>query len=186
MLKELVVIIMFFSLFSSFSAQNTEKRVTKRSVWRIIESADAGFNITFPCDPVITKKLFQEVPKVANLYTYKCEYDGISFSVSLPERFEDFDPNRAENNLKGVEQTLRSMIGEKAKMTSKGRSFQNYPSRLIEVESSDTLGRQLHIEHPRGMYGIQAFGKFRNEVERSKIETLAEKFIDSFTLVENR
>lgn len=57
--------------------------------------------------------------------------------------------------LKSV-QTLRSMMGEKAEMTSKSQSFQNYSSRLIEVDDGGTLGRQLNIEHPRGMYGIGA------------------------------
>ncbi len=75
MLKVLVLIAVLTSLFSSCSAQSLEPRAD----WKTVESPDAGFKATFPCEPASTKKLFQKEPKIANLYSYKCDHQGISF-----------------------------------------------------------------------------------------------------------
>jgi len=150
---------------------------------KLSKSPDAGFKATFPCEPASTKKLFQKEPKIANLYSYKCDHQGISFSISLPERFEDFDSSRIEQDLSGVEQTLRSMIGDKAQVVSKNRVVKTHSSREFEVDGGGTYGRQLNIAHPRGVYGVQAFGKYANKAGRSEIESLAQRFLDSFTFL---
>lgn len=59
------------TIASSCSAQNTE--------WLKFESEHAGFEVIFPCKPEISKKLFQQVPKEAFVYSFKCEFKGSSF-----------------------------------------------------------------------------------------------------------
>ncbi len=162
------------SLASSCSAQNAE--------WSKVESDDAGFEVMFPCKPEISKKLFQQVPKEAFLYSYKCEHEGISFSVSLPERFSDFDPAKADEELEGVEKTLRSMINSKAQIKTKNQLFFGNASREFEVDSGNVFGLQLNIAESRGVYGVQAFGKYETNEDREEIETRVRKFVNSFKL----
>lgn len=152
------------------------------SVWSKVESVDAGFETLFPCKPEISKKLFQQVSKEAYAYSHKCEFNGVNFSVSLPERFSDFDSAKADEELDGVEQTLRSMIGSNAQLEIKNQVLFENPSRGFEVDSGNVFGRQLNISHPRGVYGVQAFGKYENGGDRARIVEMVEKFVGSFKL----
>ena len=76
------------------------------------------FEALFPCKPEVSKKLFQKVPEEGYVYSYECRSAGMNFSVSLPERFHDFDPVKANEELEGVEQALKSMIGSTADITT--------------------------------------------------------------------
>ena len=81
-------------------------------VWPKVESVDAGFEALFRCTPEVSKKLFQKVPQKRLMYTLMSVISaGINFSVSLPERFHKSDPVKANEELEGVEQSLKSMIG---------------------------------------------------------------------------
>lgn len=175
--------ISFFLLlifFSSCSAQPNEKDAT----WRLVEPAEAGFKAMFPCDPKVSKKLFQETLKMAHLYTYECSFEGVRFSVSLPERFGDFDPKMSKERLDGTEGLLREGIGEKGRITAKDSDSNGYLSREFEVDSGNVYGRQFQIEHRRGQYGIQAFGKYERAKDRERISAIMARFIDSFKLSE--
>jgi len=155
------------------------------TVWQKVESTDAGFEILFPCKPEASKKLFQKVPKEAYLYTHKCDHKGISFSVSLPERFADFDSSRSNDELEGVETVLRSGIGAKADIKVSSHPYPNYASREFEVDSGNVYGLQLHVVHRRGVFGVQVFGKYTDDKERAQIEELSKTFIRSFKLLPN-
>lgn len=156
------------------------------SEWIKVESSDAGFEALFPCEPEISKKLFQKEPKEANAFSYKCNFKGINFSVSLPERFEEFDPNKVEEQLDGVEGFLRQSIGSHAVITRIDLKFSNYTSREFETVSDSVYGIQLHIAHPRGLYGVQAFGKYVTNSEQVKVKETVREFIGSFKLLDAR
>ncbi len=170
--------LLLISLTWSCSAQNSE--------WAKVKSEEALFEVMFPCKPEISKKLFQQVPKEAFVHSFKCEFNGISFSVSLPERFNDFDPTKADEELDGVEQTLRSMIGSKAQIKAKNQLFSANASRELEVDSGNVFGLQLNIAESRGVYGVQAFGKYEKNEDRAKIEEMARKFVGSFKFLEQQ
>ncbi len=135
MLRGLVLIVFLIGQVSACNVQN----VDPGNLWKVVKSKDAGFKASFPCDAVSTKKLFQEVPKLAHLYSFECEYEGINFSVSLPERFGEFDPIQVGQDLDGVEETLLSMIGKNARIISTNRIFQSYSLREFEVDSGETF-----------------------------------------------
>jgi hypothetical protein len=149
----------------------------------MVKATDAGFKALFPCKPERSKKLFQKEPKEANLYSYKCDYRETSFSVSLPERFEEFDAAKTEEQLSGIERTLRQMIGSNAAIKTKNQPIEGYEARAFEVESETVYGIQLNIAHPRGTYGVQGFGKFGEASEKIEIEEMVRKFIESFAFL---
>src|SRR5437868_2852970 len=103
-------------------------------VWSRVGSEDAGFEALFPCKPEVSKKLFQQVSKEAYLYSYECKYAGINFSVSLRERFHDFDPAKVGDEIDEQEQMLRSLIGSKANITASNRLFSGFASREFKAD----------------------------------------------------
>lgn len=153
------------------------------SVWVKVESAEAGFVTLFPCKPEFSKRLFQKEPKEANVFSYKCNFEGINFSVSLPERFEEFDPIKVEEELDGIEEFLKTSIGSNAEIIKRDLEISDYISREFEVESGNVYGLQLNIAHPRGIYGVQAFGKYATSRDKARVEEIIRKFITSFKLV---
>jgi hypothetical protein len=167
-------------IFVQFAASCSGQ--SQASPWSKIESAEAGFEILFPCQPEISKKLFQKEPKEANAYSYQCEFEGISFSVSLPERFEDFDPSKIEEQLDGIEEVLRMSIGSNAAVKTTNLRISDYLAREFEADGSGVYGLQLNIAHPRGIYGVQAFGKYDGSSTRAKVADSARKFVSSFKL----
>src|SRR5688500_13335029 len=88
-------------------------------VWKEFEFAEAGFKLAFPCDPVKRVNTYQEEPKLARVFSYKCSVAKFDFSVSLPERFGVFEPEKVDEELKGVEQIVRQMVDDKAAITSR-------------------------------------------------------------------
>lgn len=179
-----ILLMMFCLMFVVFAASCSGQ--SQSSIWSKIESQEAGFEVLFPCKPEISKKLFQEEPKEANVFSYKCEFEGINFSVSLPERFEDFDPSQIEEQLDGIEEVLRTSLVSNATVTPRNLKFSDYHSREFEVDSGNVYGLQLNIAHPRGVYGVQAFGKYDGSPARAKVVETARKFVGSFKLLETR
>ncbi|MGE3466320.1 MAG: hypothetical protein AB7J13_05250 [Pyrinomonadaceae bacterium] len=171
-----------FYLIVGFSLACSGQPSEKDASWTPVESSEAGFKAMFPCDPKVSKKLFQETPKVAHLYSYECTFEGVKFSVSLPERLGDFDPRLSKERLDSTEGLLREGIGEKGRITANDSDSNGYLSRDFEVDSGNVYGRQFLIEHLRGQYGIQAFGKYEGAMNRERILALASRFIDSFKL----
>lgn len=152
--------------------------------WKLVHSSEAGFDATFPCDPKLSKKLCQETPKFAHLYSYECTFEGVKFSVSLPERLGDYDPKMSKERLDSTEALLREGIGEKGRIVVEESDMNGYLSRKFEVDSGNVYGRQFQIEHTRGQYGVQAFGKYEGTKSRERIVSIVARFIDSFKLAE--
>lgn len=160
-------------------------------VWNDFEFVEAGIKIAFPCRPVESVKTFQEGPKLARVFSYKCSAAKFEFSVSLPERFGVFEPEKVNEDLKGVEQVLREIIDDKATITGRDVVVQTYVGREFYVRNDWTLGRQLHIAHPRGGYSIQISFTPTNESAFSKaqakeFESVAKRFFDSFVILDGK
>lgn len=145
-----VLLFLFCSLLGACNAQTT----SDNSEWKYFDFREAGFRIKFPCEPSSSVRTFQKIPKLARVFAYECVKHGVKFSVSLPERFGELDESKAKDSLDSVEKMLREMVSDKAEIATRDATIQGYPSRQFTVKNERTIGRQLHIEHPRGNYNL--------------------------------
>lgn len=188
-MKNFVCGLVFLATLSVTSCEAQPK--SAKWTWTNFESAEAGIKVDFPCEPVKSSKVFQEEPKLSRVFSLKCSMAKFDFSVSLPERFGEFEPDKVDEELSGVEQVLRTMIDDKATIATRNIVVQTYAAREFSVKNDWTLGRHLHIAHPRGSYNVQVLFNPTNDkaltgVEASEFESAAKRFFDSFVLLDGR
>lgn len=160
-----------------------------KMVWRDFEFTEAGLKVAFPCDPVTSVKTFQEEPKLARVFSFKCSEAKFDFSVSLPERFGSFESEKVDEELQSIEQVLKTMIDDKATISVRNVVVQGFSAREFSVKNDWTLGRQLHIAHPRGGYNVQISftptnDKALSRVQANEFESVAKRFFDSFVILD--
>jgi hypothetical protein len=98
----------------------------------------AGFAVDFPCEPKEREGVFQKEPTLARSFSYECSADGIKYSVSLPERFDEFDPSKASDQIQEIEQFLKKSIGPEGEVRGRDVQFGT-----IKLESCWSLGRTV-------------------------------------------
>ena len=154
--------------------------------WKNFNFSDSGVKVALPCEPSSEAKVFQNDPKLAQRYAYKCKKDNFDFSVSLAEHFGDFDQNKARENFDGIEDMLRKSIDNKATVTAKDSTFQSYAAREITAESENTLGKLLLVQNKRGTYNLLIMSRrdSNQSEERFKVEFQknAQQLFDSFEI----
>lgn len=141
----------------------------------------AGFAADFPCEPKEREGVFQKEPKLARSFSYECSADGIKYSVSLPERFDEFEPSKASEQLQEIEQFLKQSIGPEGEVRSRDVQFGDYKARELLVIGKNRVGKMINIAHPRGTYGVQAYSEKPSSIDMFDART--KKFFDSFKLV---
>jgi hypothetical protein len=161
---------------------------SNKFVWKTFEFKDAGVAISLPCEPERTAKVFQEKPKVARSYSFSCSEADFDFAVSLPERFNAFNPEKAEEELQNAERTLRVMIDDKAAISGRDMNIQGKLAREFTVKNDWTTGRQVAVVDERGIYNIQLSftapnGATLTVKQISEFHAVANKYFDSIKIV---
>lgn len=155
--------------------------------WKTYEFAEPGVRADFPCEPKLSEKVFQEKPRIARSFSIVCTHEGYDFSISLPERFGDYQLENVERELQESEDTLRIVFDDKARLTSTPIVFRTYLAREFSIRNDWTIGRQLVVAHERGLYSVQISRPDRTSTLSGKqiteFETIAKKFIGSFDLL---
>lgn len=170
-----MLLLMVFTASLSCSAQTRDKARGVRTF------SAAGFKAAFPCEPKEGIETFQEEPRPARLFSYTCVDRNIKYSISLPERFENFDETKTKEQLDGIEKTLRETAGENATVTTRASVRNGYESREIILKGAKKVGKMASIAHPRGIYGVQAYAE--KPVSQSEFDQRVEIFFDSFSVL---
>ncbi|MEQ1643731.1 MAG: hypothetical protein ABL959_09835 [Pyrinomonadaceae bacterium] len=177
-----------FFLLVAMSGFSCNAQPSSHFVWKDFEFQEAGVKASLPCVPDKSSKVFQEKPKLAKSYSVSCSTSDFSFAISLPERFDNFNPERADKELREAEDVLTRILEEKARLSGKEIIFQGLPAREFTVRNDWTTGRQIAIFHERGIYNLLVSftapeaAALTNQ-QRSDFETVANKFFDSVQLV---
>ena len=163
---------------------------SKKWDWQSFDFSDAGIRVELPCEPSRSSKIFQETPKLARRFEFKCEIGKFQFSISLAEHFGDFDTLKAEENINLIEKMLRQGIGGNAEFTSEGISISGFTGRRWSAKNETRLARHLHIENKRGSYGLQIVAQKRNarslEPTDAEFDEVAKRLFDSFQINDSK
>jgi len=156
-----LVFILCVFLCLSCNAQKEDSSL----MWKNFDFPDAGIKINLPCEPSKNVKIFQEEPKLAQVYRYSCEKEGIKSSVSLAEHFGEFDKSKVKEAIDGVERVMREEIKNNANISTKDATFQNFSAREFDIKNETMLARSLHVQNKRGAYNVQII--FRRKQNQS-------------------
>ncbi|MGI9055525.1 MAG: hypothetical protein ACR2F2_06955 [Pyrinomonadaceae bacterium] len=185
-MKKLLILFLFVIFVVSCTAQKADTNL----VWKNYDFSDAGIKISIPCDPNKSVKVFQEKPKLAQVYQFTCKTDNIEFSISLAEHFGAFEPSKTKDALDGVEKTMREGVKDSAKILTKDFFFRTLAAKQIDVKNETTIGRHLHIQHERGAYNIQLIVKRKpnqsSEDLKVEFDSVASEYFDSLKVSENK
>lgn len=181
-MKKIAVLFLFVAFTVSCNAQKENSTL----IWKNFDFSDAGINISMPCEPSKSVKIFQEKPKLAQVYQFNCEEDNLKFSITLSERFEDFEPNKTKEKIDGIEKFIREGVKDKATVSAKDLTFQTFAARQFDVINETSIARHLHIQNERGAYNIQLILKRKpNQLAKdmnAEFESVAPEYFDSLKI----
>ncbi len=164
--------------------QSDRSRENAPENWQVFSPADGGFSILMPGEPTEDIRSGSSIPGAGDLHLFLLflEGDTVAYGVGyrdFPDTASELSPSRVEELL----DKFRDSLVRNDKLQGERRiKLDGYAGREIDIESPQGFVSKVRIYWVRGRFYQLVVGA----ASRSAFPKEADRYFDSFKLIENR